>query len=121
MVEVVHVGGGVLVCCGKEMILQVENSVEAATEKHLPVVERVGSKVMVKIGEVPHPMEEKHNIEWIEILVTLPATANAPANTISYKHFLFPGDLPETEFDIPEEAEEVVAREYCNLHGLWKK
>lgn len=121
MVEVVHVGGGVLVCCGKEMILQNENSTDAATEKHVPVITRLGSKVTVTIGEVPHPMEEKHFIEWIEVLVTLPATANAPADTISFKHFLHPGDIPEAEFDIPEEAEEVVAREYCNLHGLWKK
>lgn len=121
IVEVVHVGGGTLVCCGKEMILQIENSTDAATEKHVPVVERDGTKVAVKVGSVAHPMEAAHYIEWIELLVILPKTANAPEDTISYKHFFHPGDMPETEFEIPEEAEEVIARAYCNLHGLWKK
>ena len=121
MTEVVRVGGGVLVCCGKEMILQVENTTDASVEKHVPVVERNGNLVKVKIGETPHPMEEQHHIEWIEILADLPATATVPADTFSYKQFLHPGDAPEAEFEIPAEAVGIIAREYCNLHGLWKK
>jgi superoxide reductase len=111
IVEVVSVGGGVLVCCGQEMVKQEENSTDGATEKHVPVVERDGNKVKVKIGEAPHPMEDKHYIQWIEIL----------ADKISYKKFLKPGDAPEAEFDLPAGAGEITAREYCNLHGLWKK
>lgn len=111
IVEVLHVGGGVLVCCGQEMILQQENTTDGAVEKHVPVVERDGNKVKVKIGEAPHPMEEKHYIEWIEVL----------AGDISYKKFLHPGEAPEAEFDLPDGAGEITAREYCNLHGLWKK
>jgi len=128
MVEVIHVGGGVLVCCGKEMILQEENTTDGAVEKHVPVIEREGNKVhpiksaeadgeavfnrvKVKIGEVPHPMEEAHYIEWIEIL----------ADGISYKKFLQPGEAPEAEFEISTDVSEITAREYCNLHGLWKK
>lgn len=121
MVEVVHVGGGILSCCNKEMILQTENTTDAAIEKHVPVVERNGNKIKVKIGEVPHPMEEAHYIEWIEILVDLASSATAPADSLSYKQFLHPGDAPEAEFEIPVEAEKITAREYCNLHGLWKK
>lgn len=111
MVEVVHVGGGVLVCCGKEMILQTENSVDASQEKHVPVVEINGNKISVKVGSVPHPMESAHYIEWIEVI----------ADGVNYKKFLKPGDAPEAEFDLPENVGEITAREYCNLHGLWKK
>jgi superoxide reductase len=108
IVEVVHVGGGELVCCGKPMILQVENTVDAAKEKHVPVIEKTSNGYKVKIGAVPHPMEEKHYIEWIELV----------ADGIAYRQFLKPGDKPEAEFCIS--ASKVEAREYCNLHGLWK-
>ena len=111
IVEVLFVGGGTAVCCGKEMVLQAENSVDASLEKHVPVVTVDGNKVSVKIGSIPHPMEEAHYIQWIEIL----------ADSISYKKFLKPGDAPEAEFDLPENVGEITAREYCNLHGLWKK
>jgi len=111
IVEVTHAGGGTLVCCGKDMILQEENTVDASIEKHVPVVEIENNKVKVKIGEVAHPMEETHYIEWIEILV----------DGRSYKKFLQPGEAPEAEFYLPDEVKEVIAREYCNLHGLWKK
>jgi len=106
--EVVHASIGELVCCGKPMELLAENSVDAATEKHVPVIEKTENGVRVKIGSVPHPMEEAHFIEWIEIL----------ADGVSYKKFLKPGDAPEAEFRI--QAKEISAREYCNLHGLWK-
>ncbi len=108
MVEVIHEGKGELVCCGEPMKLFVENTVDAAKEKHVPVVERVEEGVKVKVGSIPHPMEEKHYIEWVEILVGEKA----------YRKFLRPGEAPEAVFEI--RAEGIVAREYCNLHGLWK-
>lgn len=108
IVEVLHVGGGELVCCGKPMVLQVENTTDAAKEKHVPVIEKTANGYKVKIGSVPHPMEEKHYIEWIELI----------ADGKAYREFLKPGDKPEAEFCIT--AATVSAREYCNLHGLWR-
>jgi superoxide reductase len=108
MVEVIHVGGGQLVCCNQTMELLNENTTDAAQEKHVPVIEKTDKGFKVKIGEVPHPMEEAHYIEWIELI----------ADGISYRRFLKPGDAPEAEFNI--NADTVTAREFCNLHGLWK-
>ncbi len=108
MVEVVHGGKGQLVCCGEPMTLLKENTTDAATEKHVPVIEKVDGGYKVKVGSVPHPMEEKHYIEWIELL----------AGEKSYRKFLEPGQTPEAVFHI--EAEKASAREYCNIHGLWK-
>ena len=108
MVEVLHGGGGELVCCGEAMALLKENTVDAAKEKHVPVVEKMDGGVNVKVGDVAHPMEEKHYIEWIEIIVD--------GNV--HRQFLNPGEAPEATFQI--DADNVVAREYCNLHGLWK-
>lgn len=108
IVEVVHGGKGELVCCGKPMVLQKENTVDAAKEKHVPVVEMSAAGVKVKVGEVAHPMEEKHFIEWIEVV----------ADGKAYRQFLNPGDTPEALFAI--NAASVTARAYCNLHGLWK-
>ena len=109
MVEVVHVGGGTLVCCGKDMILQDPNTVDAAIEKHVPVVESVNDKVIVKIGAVEHPMTEEHHIEWVEVITKARV----------YRKTFTPGEKPFAEFSIAEEVIEV--RAYCNLHGLWKK
>jgi len=108
VVEVLHGGQGELVCCGKSMVKLVENTVDAAKEKHVPVVEKVEGGVKVRVGEVAHPMEEKHWIEWVEII----------ADGKAYRQFLNPGETPEAIFNV--EAEQVTAREYCNLHGLWK-
>ena len=108
IVEVIHEGDGELVCCGEPMKLYVENTVDAAKEKHVPVVEKTEEGVKVKVGSVSHPMEEKHYIEWIEVI----------ADGKAYRQFLKPGETPEAVFDI--DAEQVTAREYCNLHGLWK-
>lgn len=112
IVQVEHVGGGVLVCCNKEMILQEENSVDASKEKHVPVIEAAGNVIKIKIGSEPHPMEEAHYIEWIELLV----------DGVNYIHHLNPGELPEADFIIPigAEKEKITARAYCNLHGHWK-
>jgi superoxide reductase len=108
IVEVLHGGKGALVCCGKEMKLFKENTVDAAKEKHVPVVECTAEGVKVTVGSVAHPMEEKHYIEWIELL----------ADGKAYRQFLNPGEKPSALFDI--KANKVEAREYCNLHGLWK-
>jgi len=108
IVEGLHEGAGELVCCGQPMVLREENAVDAAKEKHVPVVEKTAGGVKVKVGSVAHPMEEKHYIEWIEIITDGKA----------YRQFLKPGDVPEATFDI--EAGDVTVREYCNLHGLWK-
>lgn len=108
IVEVLHGGMGELVCCNQPMKIYEENTVDAAKEKHVPVVEKVDGGFKVKVGSVPHPMEDKHYIEWIEVL----------ADEDAYRHFLKPGDAPEAVFNI--EADKVTAREYCNLHGLWR-
>jgi superoxide reductase len=108
MVEVIHPGDGELVCCGQPMKLMVENTVDAAREKHVPVIERQAGGVLIRVGSVAHPMEEKHYIEWIELIV----------DGKSCRQFLNPGDKPEALFKV--EGGNLTAREYCNLHGLWK-
>jgi superoxide reductase len=108
IVEVLFGGAGELVCCGKPMMRLVENTVDAAKEKHVPVIEKVPGGVKVKVGSVAHPMEEKHYIMWIEVI----------ADGKSYVQFLKPGDAPEATFMV--QASQITAREYCNLHGLWK-
>ena len=108
MVEVLHEGKGELVCCGQPMKLYEENTVDAAKEKHVPVIEKVEGGYKVKVGSVAHPMEEKHYIEWIELI----------ADGKAYRQFLHPGETPETVFKV--EAEDVTVRAYCNLHGLWQ-
>jgi superoxide reductase len=108
MVEVIHEGQGELVCCGKPMKLLVENTTDASKEKHVPVVEKTSTGIRVKVGSAPHPMEEKHYIEWIQIM----------ADGRAYRQFLSPGNAPEATFDI--KADKVTAREYCNIHSLWK-
>jgi superoxide reductase len=108
IVEVLHGGKGDLACCGQPMKLFKANTVDAAKEKHVPVVKKTADGVTVKVGEVAHPMEEKHHIEWIEII----------ADGSVYRQFLKPGDAPEATFNVT--ADQVTAREYCTLHGLWK-
>ena len=108
IVEVLHGGDGELVCCGEPMKLMVENKVDAAKEKHVPVIEKISGGVKVKVGSVAHPMEDKHYIEWIEII----------ADGKAYRQFLKLGEKPEASFQVT--ADKIQAREYCNLHGLWK-
>ncbi|MDP2898696.1 MAG: desulfoferrodoxin [bacterium] len=108
IVEVLHVGDGQLVCCNQPMKLYRENTVDAAKEKHVPVIEKTEGGFKVRVGSVPHPMEVKHYIEWIELI----------ADGKAYRQFLKPGEAPEATFTL--KAEKVTAREYCNLHGLWK-
>ena len=101
-------GKGQLVCCNEPMKLLKENTTDAAREKHIPVIQKTENGYLVKVGSTAHPMEEKHYIEWIELL----------AERKSCIQFLNPGEAPEAVFRI--EAEQVSARAYCNLHGLWK-
>ena len=108
IVEVLHAGQGQLVCCGEPMRLMVENTSDGAKEKHVPVLEKTADGWWVMVGSVLHPMEEKHYIEWIELV----------ADEHSYRVYLSPGQEPKVFFAV--KAEKVQAREYCNLHGLWK-
>lgn len=108
IVEVVHVGGVELVCCGQPMELLAPNTVDAAKEKHVPVIEKNGKSVKVRIGSEPHPMTEAHYIEWIEILFD---------NKVD-RRYLKPGEEPMAEFNVA--PAKLTARAYCNLHGLWQ-
>ncbi|MCK9240828.1 desulfoferrodoxin [Desulfocurvus sp.] len=108
IVEVLHAGGGELVCCGEPMKLFKENTVDAAKEKHVPVIEKTADGYKVSVGSVAHPMEEKHWIEWIELI----------ADGVVMRKQLAPGQEPVATFCT--KATKVTAREYCNLHGLWK-
>jgi len=108
IVEVLHAGEGELVCCGQPMELLQAKTADVGKEKHVPVIEAGDAGVKVKVGDVPHPMEEKHYIEWIEVIT----------DGDGCRQFLKPGDKPEAEFDV--RSKKVAAREYCNIHGLWK-
>ncbi len=108
IVEVLHEGKGQLVCCGQPMELLKEKTEDVGQEKHVPVIEKIETGIKVKVGSIPHPMEEKHYIEWIEII----------ADGNIYRKFLKAGDKPEAEFKI--KAGKIESREYCNLHSLWK-
>lgn len=101
-------GGGPISCCGQLVTLMEPNTVDAAQEKHVPVIEKIPGGYKVSVGSVPHPMETKHYIMWIELLT----------DQCSLRKFLKPGDEPVAEFTTNATA--VTAREYCNLHGLWK-
>ena len=95
-------------CCGQTMQLMTENTTDASKEKHVPVIERVEGGIKVKVGSIPHPMEQKHFIQWIEIGVGEKVC----------RQYLSPGQTPEAFF--PVTADQITVREYCNLHGLWK-
>lgn len=110
MVEVIHAGDGELVCCNQPMQLLKEGTTDAAREKHVPFIEKKGNDYHVKVGSVAHPMEEKHHIEWIELITD---------DGRVYRQFLKPGEKPEASF-VNVDAKGVSAREFCNLHGLWK-
>ena len=110
IVEVLHGGPGALVCCGADMRQLFENTTDGAKEKHVPVIEKTDKGIKVKVGSVPHPMEEKHFIEWIELV----------ADGKLFRQYLKPGAAPEATFCLCFEPRTLEAREYCNLHGLWK-
>ena len=109
IVEVIHAGSGALVCCEQEMKLLEEKTDDASTEKHVPYIEKTDNGILVKVGQnQDHPMTEEHYIEWIQVV----------ADGNSYRKFLKPGDKPQAEFEI--KSNQIEAREYCNVHGLWK-
>ena len=108
IVEMLHSGAGTMICCGQPMTLQEENTVDAAKEKHVPVIEKIKGGVIVKVGSVEHPMLDAHYIEWIEI----------HTDKKIYRKYLNPGEKPEAEFLVEEEI--LFAREYCNIHRMWR-
>jgi superoxide reductase len=108
IVEVLHGGEGDLVCCGENMKLFKEKTTDEGKEKHVPVIKSVENGIKVKVGSNPHPMEDKHYIEWIEII----------DGDQTCRHYLNPGETPEAVFKTQNPG--VTAREYCNVHGLWK-
>ena len=108
IVEVLHAGVGQVVCCGKPMDLLQEKNQDVGQEKHVPIVEKTADGIKAKVGSVSHPMEENHYIEWIEMVV----------DGKLYRKFLKPGDKPEAEFCLT--TDQIQARAYCNVHGLWK-
>jgi len=107
VVEVLYAGKGSLVCCNQPMELLTERTEDVGKEKHVPVIEKTEKGIKVKVGTIPHPMEEKHYIAWIELI----------ADNVTYTKFLKPGDKPEAEFEV--KANNIKAREFCNIHGLW--
>lgn len=107
MTEGLHKGEGTMVCCEQNMSVLTENTTDASKEKHVPVLEKTADGYKVKVGSVAHPMEEKHYIEWIELI----------AGDRVFRQYLKPGDAPEASFAIT--ATQVKARAYCNIHGLW--
>jgi len=108
IVAVVHGGKGALFCCGSKMLLQAENTTDAAREKHVPAVTVGSGTISVCVGSAAHPMQNEHYIEWIELLV----------DGNSYRRFLQPGDAPEASFTVS--GNNISVRAYCNLHGLWQ-
>ena len=111
IIEILHEGADSLVCCNQPMVLQEEKTEEEGNEKHKPIIDTINEKkerIKIKIGEIPHPMEDKHFIEWIE--------ANTEDRVL--RKFLKPGEKPEKEFTV--RGLKFTARAYCNVHGLWK-
>jgi superoxide reductase len=110
-IEVLNVGGGTITCCGQDMDFLAETTADTSLEKHVPYIQKTTNGYLVKVGEKQdHPMLDAHYIVWIEL--------NTDQGT--YRKFLKPGDKPEAEFLTSETEVVLGAREYCNLHGLWK-
>lgn len=108
IVELNNVGGGKLVCCGKDMTFMEEKSADKTVEKHVPMIEKVDGGYKVTVGSTLHPMTEEHYIQWIQLV----------AGDLVMTQFLNPGQEPVAYFKT--DATEVYAREYCNIHGNWK-
>lgn len=108
IIEVLNAGPGQLVCCGQPMILMTEKTKDQGMEKHLPVAEGTTQGVKVKVGSIPHPMQEEHYIQWIEVVESCGKV---------HRRYLKAGDVPEAVFHVCCDLDEV--RSYCNLHGHW--
>ncbi|MCF7792030.1 MAG: desulfoferrodoxin [Victivallales bacterium] len=108
VVEILNGTKAPIICCGQEMRLEQEKTQDAKAEKHVPVINEKECCSKVQVGEKPHPMEEEHYIQWVEII---------NGNYVNRK-YLHPGDNPEAEFYVSQEPKMKV-RAYCNIHGLW--
>jgi superoxide reductase len=108
VVEILVAGGPIPVCCGQDMTLLVENTVDASREKHVPVIEDAPGGILVKVGSLEHPMLPEHYIAWIEVMT----------DTLTLRADLKPGMKPEAFFPIMKKDAKL-AREYCTVHGLW--
>ncbi len=112
IVEMLHEGKGTLVCCGANMDLFEEKTTDEGLEKHVPVINADATGTHVMVGSTQHPMEEKHHIEWIQIITR---------DGKSVRKFLQPGNTPDAHFcEDFDAAKAGIVREYCNIHGLWK-
>jgi len=109
MVEIVKESVGELSCCGQPIELLEERQLDVGPEKHIPIIEKDGDKIVVKVGEVPHPMVEEHYICFVELVV----------GDKIYRESLKPGDEPEAVFEVCADINDLRAREYCSVHGLW--
>lgn len=110
IVQIIENGSDELTCCNTNMLEIKANTIEAAIEKHIPVIEHLGDKLIVSVGSIIHPMEENHYIKWISV----------KTNQTIYQFNLNPGDLPKTEISLRNNEIFEEAYAYCNLHGLWK-
>jgi len=108
IIEIIHDGDDELLCCGGPMVPMTAKFQDVGNEKHVPVIEKTLTGVKVTVGSVPHPMEEKHYIEWIELLT----------DDKVYRKTLRPGEKPQAEFCVSTQA--ISARTLCNIHGLWR-
>ena len=106
-VEILNGNGNSLICCGQNMVELKANTTDAAVEKHVPAIQVVGRDVLVKVGDVEHPMDEDHYIVWIAMV----------SDDKVEKVYLKPGDKPEAKFNYVPDA---TVYAYCNKHGLWK-
>lgn len=111
LVDAIHFSGAQMVCCGQPMTELIANTVDAAFEKHVPVVEQKGNEVFVRIGETEHPMIAEHYIQWIYLLT----------NKGIQRKDLLPTEKPKAAFYIADDEKIISVYEYCNLHSLWKK
>lgn len=109
IVEILDDGAGELACCSEPMALLAEKTEDVAKEKHVPVIEEIEAGVKVKVGSIPHPMEEKHYIQWVEVI----------SGGRVFRQCLQPGQAPEATFKLDASQIDTV-REHCNIHGLWK-
>jgi len=109
MTEIINEGTGELVCCDQKMELLEERQLDVGAEKHIPIIEKDGNNIVVKLGEVPHPMLEEHYICFIELFV----------GDKIYRKFLKASDDPKAVFEVCADMNDLKARAYCNIHGLW--
>jgi len=109
MVEIVKESVGELICCNQPMELLEERQLDVGPEKHIPIIEKDGDKIVVKVGEVPHPMVEEHHICFVELFF----------GDKIYREFLDDGDEPKAIFEVCADVDKLRARGYCNVHGLW--